>query len=258
MDDLQLLVDLHQDGQRQGPGGDEQTRLAIALSGLKRSRELKIADIGCGSGASTLVLAKALDAQLIAVDFIPEFLDKLAEAASRAGVADHVVTRTESMEQLSFAEGELDAIWSEGAIYNMGFAEGIQAWQKYLKPNGILAVSELTWLTDERPEELQAYWDREYPQVDTVSAKMAILERLGFSPLGYFALPESCWLDNYYRPIQRRFAGFLERHQNSDAARAIVELEKNEISLYERYKAFFGYGYYIARKRPTDGAPVAG
>ena len=248
MDDLQLLVDLHQDASRQGPGGDDQTRLAIALSGLTRARKLKIADIGCGSGASTLVLANTLDARIIAVDIIPEFLDKLADTASRAGVADHVVTRAESMDQLSFAEKELDAVWSEGAIYNMGFAEGIEAWRKYLKPGGILAVSELTWLTDERPEELQAYWDREYSKVDTASAKMAILERLGFSPIGYFALPENCWLDNYYRPIQKRFAGFLERHQNSDSARALVEAERNEILFYEHYKTFVGYGYYIARK----------
>ena len=258
MDNVQLLVDLHQDAQRQGPGGEEQTRLAIALSGLKKSRQLKIADVGCGSGASTLVLANVLDAHITAVDIFPEFLNKLAEAANHAGVAERVVTRTESMDQLSFAEGELDAIWSEGAIYNMGFAEGIEVWRKYLKRDGILAVSELTWLTDERPEELQAHWDREYPKVDTASAKVAVLERLGFSPLGYFVLPENCWLDNYYRPMQKRFARFLERHQKSDATRAIVEIEQNEILLYDRYKSFVGYSYYIARKTTAHGAsPVA-
>lgn len=248
MDDLQLLIDLHKDALRQGPGGDEQTLLAIALSGLKRAKELKIADIGCGSGASTLVLANKLGAQITAVDVCPEFLNKLADTASRTGVADHITTLAESMDKLPFAEEEFDAIWSEGAIYNMGFAEGIEAWSKYLKSGGILSVSELTWLTDERPEELQAYWDGEYPKVNTASAKMVILERLGFSPIGYFVLPENCWLDNYYRPLQKRFAGFLERHKNSDSARAIVEAEENEISFYERYKAFVSYGYYIARK----------
>ena len=259
MDNVQLLVDLHQDAQRQGPGGEEQTRLAIALSGFKKSRQLEIADVGCGSGASTLVLANALDPHITAVDIFPEFLNKLAEAANHAGVAERVVTSTESMDQLSFAEGELDAIWSEGAIYNMGSAEGIEVWRKYLKRDGILAVSELTWLTDERPEELQAHWGREYPKMDTAPAKMAVLERLGFSPLGYFVLPENCWLENYYRPMQKCFAGFLERHKKSDAARAIVEIEQNEILLYERYKSFVGYSYYIARKTTAHGAsPVAG
>lgn len=248
MDNLQLLVDLHQDAQRQGPGGEEQTRLAIMLSGLSRAKKLKIADIGCGSGASSLVLAKTLDAHITAVDIFPEFLNKLAKAASRIGVADRITILAESMDKLTFMEAEFDAIWSEGAIYNMGFARGIEIWSKYLKTGGILAVSELTWLKNERPEQLQMYWGQEYPEVDTASAKIAILERLGFSPIGYFVLPENCWLDNYYRPLQKRFAGFLERHQHSDAARAIVETEENEISLYEQHKAFISYGYYVARK----------
>lgn len=77
---------------------------------------------------------------------------------------------------------------------------------------------------------------------------MAVLEHLGFSPVGYFPLPERCWLDNYYRPMQQRFPAFLDRHENSDAAQAIVAAEEHEISLYERYKAFVSYGFYIARK----------
>jgi hypothetical protein len=130
----------------------------------------------------------------------------------------------------------------------MGFAAGVEAWGNYLKPNGILAVSELTWLTDQRPEELQNHWEREYPEVDTASGKMAVLERLGFSPIGYFPLSEYCWLDNYYRPMQQRFSGYLDRHKDSEAAREIVAAEENEISLYERHRAFVSYGYYIARK----------
>jgi SAM-dependent methyltransferase len=248
MDDLQLLIDLHRDGSRQGPGGDDKTSLAVALSGLQGMTDLKIADIGCGTGAATLVLAKALHAHITAVDFIPDFLNKLEEAADRAGVTECINTRSASMEELPFAADTYDAIWSEGAIYNMGFAKGVEAWRKYLKPNGILAVSDLTWLTDQRPQALQTYWENVYPEVDTASAKIAVLERLGFSPIGYFPLSENCWLDNYYRPMQQRFAGFLKRQKNSAAARKIVAAEEKEISLYERHKALFSYGYYIARK----------
>ena len=248
MDDLLLLIDLHKDGARQGPGGDDETSLAVSLSGLRGATNLKIADIGCGTGASTLVLARELDAHITAVDFCPEFLTKLEDVAARAGVADRITTLSASMEALPFAEAAYDAIWSEGAIYNMGFAAGVEAWRNYLKPNGILAVSELTWLTDQRPEELQNHWEREYPEVDTASGKMAVLERLGFSPIGYFPLSEYCWLDNYYRPMQQRFSGYLDRHKDSEAAREIVAAEENEISLYERHRAFVSYGYYIARK----------
>lgn len=112
MDDLQLLIDLHITADRQGPGGEAETRRAIELSGLSNRRNLKVADIGCGTGASTLVLAKDLDAQIVAVDFLPEFLDVLRSRAARAGVADSIETVNASMDELPIEPGSLDAIWS--------------------------------------------------------------------------------------------------------------------------------------------------
>ncbi len=70
MDELQLLTDLHKRAYRQGPGGDPETELALNLAGISRSAPLRIADIGCGTGASTLLLARLLNAQITAVDFL--------------------------------------------------------------------------------------------------------------------------------------------------------------------------------------------
>ena len=248
MDDLQILADLHKGGMRQGPGGDAETRLAVMLSGLRGKPHLRIADIGCGTGASTLILAAELDAHITAIDFLPEFLQRLELAAAQAGVANRITTRMQSMDALSFEEGSFDAIWSEGAIYIMGFEAGVAAWRPFLKPGGILAVSELTWLTGERPAELQAFWDNEYPQVDTASAKMAVLEKHGFSPIAYFALPEHCWLDNYYLPTQQRYSALLEAYGQSEAAKATIAADQAEAALYDRYRAFYSYGFSIARK----------
>lgn len=248
MEELSLLVDLHRDGKRQGPGGDDDTRLAIRLSDLKAGTGLRIADIGCGTGASSFVLARELDASVTAVDFLPDFLHDLDIAAARENLDERIQTLAATMHALPFEEQSFDAIWSEGAIYNIGFANGIKAWRRFLKPDGILAVSELTWLTQERPAELEQHWIQEYPEVDTASAKMAILEASGFSPIGYFALQQRCWLDNYYRPMQARFAAFLARNDNSQAAAAIVAAEEREIALYERNSTFVSYGYYVARR----------
>lgn len=68
MDTLQLLVDEHRPNYRQGPGDDTETMRALSLAGLDRSRRLKIADIGCGTGASSFVLARELDCAITAVD----------------------------------------------------------------------------------------------------------------------------------------------------------------------------------------------
>lgn len=253
MDDLALLIDLHIRADRQGPGDAAETRLAIDLSGLLKRRGLKIADIGCGTGASTIILAADLDAEIIAVDFLPDFLDVLRRRVARAGLAERVTTLTASMDSLPFEAESLDAIWSEGAIYNIGFEKGVRQWRQFLKPGGILAVSELTWLTPNRPAELEAHWCEQYPEVGTASSKLAVLERNGFVPIGYFVLPERCWLENYYGPLKQRFPEFLARHGSSDAAAAVVAEEEAEITLYERFRAFVSYGFYIARA--TESSP---
>lgn len=251
MDALDLLIDLHRGGERQGPGGDEETRLAVTLSGLRGAKDLRIADIGCGTGAATRVLARELDATVTGVDVVPAFLHALDAAAARAGLSDRIETLAASMEALPFDECAFDGIWSEGAIYNMGFAHGVASWRRFLKAGGILAVSELTWTTARRPAELEAHWQREYPEVDTAAAKMAVLENAGYAPIGYFVLPERCWLENYYRPLQTRFADFLTRHDHAAAAHAVLDAEETEISLYERFATFISYGYYVA-KRTAD------
>jgi SAM-dependent methyltransferase len=215
MEDFKLLIDLHITADRQGPGGEAETRRAIELSGLSKRRNLKVADIGCGTGASTLVLARELDAHILAVDFLPDFLDVLRSRAVRAGVADRIEAVNASMDALPIEPGSLDAIWSEGAIYNMGFENGVRQWRRFLKPGGILAVSELTWLTASRPAELEAHWHAQYAEVGTASSKLAVLERNGYAPMGYFTLAEHCWLDAYYLPMQQRFPAFLARHDQA-------------------------------------------
>jgi ubiquinone/menaquinone biosynthesis C-methylase UbiE len=248
MDDYSLLIDLHKRGDRQGPGGEAETERALDLARVDRTTPLKVADIGCGTGASTLVLARLLNARITAVDFLQDFLDVLEERAATMGVADRISTLACSMDELPFADEELDVIWSEGAIYNIGFEKGVANWRRYLKAGGLLVASEITWITGSRPPELQKHWDAEYPEIDVASAKIRLLETYGYSPVGYFVLPESCWIDQYYRPMQARFEDFLSRNGNSEEARAIVAAEQHEIDLYERYKAHVSYGVYVARK----------
>ena len=245
---LRLLIDLHKSNLRQGPGGETETKKALEMAGFDRSHPLKIADIGCGTGASTLILAKELNAKITAVDFLPEFLDELQTRAKDSGVAEMITALSCSMDALPFSDEEFDVIWSEGAIYNMGFETGVLAWSRFLKPGGKLIVSEITWLSATRPHEIQSHWEREYPEIDVASAKIGILERHGYIPEAYFFLPTYCWLENYYHPLQNGFNDFLKRNDRSDQSKVIVEKEKQEIALYEKYRDYYSYGVYIAKK----------
>ena len=248
MEDYHLLIDLHKGANRQGPGGDAEVEKALSLAMIDPSTPLKIADIGCGTGASTLLLASLLEAQMTAVDVLQDFLEGLEDRAKAVGLAEKVTTLCCSMDNLPFGVEEYDVIWSEGAIYNIGFERGVKDWNRYLKVGGLLVASEITWITSSRPSELQKYWDEEYPEIDLASSKINVLEKNGYSPIGYFILPERCWIENYFQPMQNSFEDFLNRHGNSEEAREIVEAENREIELYERYKARYSYGVYVAKK----------
>ncbi len=251
MEDSRLLVDLHRKNPRQGPGGDSEIDLALALARIDWDtvKPLKVADIGCGTGASAVSLASCLNARITAVDIYQEFLDDLVIRAEVEDVRDRITTLQCSMDRLPFASEELDIIWAEGSIYNIGFRKGVAGWRPFLKPGGLLVVSEITWLTESRPPEIQDHWNSQYPEIDVASAKIKVLENNGYSPVGYFPLPEHCWVDYYYRPLQNGFERFLSRNGNSEQARAIVDAEIREIELYEKYKNYFSYGVYIARRQ---------
>jgi len=78
---------------------------------------------------------------------------------------------------------------------------------------------------------------------------MRVLEQQGFIPAGFFFLPYESWMETYYKPMRGRFDSFLEKHGHAPEAVSIVENESLEIDLYEQYKDYISYGFFIAQKR---------
>lgn len=248
MTELELIIDLHKNSERQGPGSEQETLKALELTGLSDHQELKIADIGCGSGGQTITLGKNLNGKITAVDLFSEFLDELNVKSQTAGLVNQINTLKCSMSDLPFNKEAFDLIWSEGAIYNIGFEKGIKEWKEYLKTGGYLAVSEITWISQTRPIEVEKFWTEEYPEIDTASNKIKLLENSGYSLVGYFYLQADSWIKNYYKPMEARFESFLKRNNNSNLAKKVVQENQAEIDLYLKYQDYFSYGFYIAKK----------
>lgn len=248
MTEFELLVDLHLGTGRQGPGRVRDTETALGLLDLPAGRRLAVADLGCGTGGSTLTLARHLDADITAVDLFPEFLAELEANARDAGLSGSIRTVAASIDALPFEPGSFDLVWSEGAVYNIGFRNGIRLWRDLLKPGGYLAVSEITWLTDKRPEELDRYWTAEYAEIAPASVKIRQLEEAGYTVAGYFPLPPESWIEGYYRPLEARFEAFLARHGHSEAAKGVVGQTRAEMDGFRRHSAYYSYGFYLARR----------
>ena len=248
MTELELIIDLHKNSERQGPGSEKDTLRALDLLNLPTDQNLKVADMGCGSGGQTITLAKNLNGHITAVDLFPEFLHELNEKSQQLELTDKIVTLEKSMDDLPFKKNDFDLIWSEGSIYNIGFKNGLKKWKDFLKIGGYLAVSEITWITAARPKEIEEFWTQEYPEIDRASNKIKILESNGYSLVGYFYLDQDSWIEKYYRPMEARFDSFLKRNNNSELAKKVVKENKAEIDLYKKFKDYYSYGFYIAKK----------
>lgn len=245
--DFNLICEYFSHLERQGPGSPEVTLKALSFID-NLNDESHIADLGCGTGGQTLLLAGAAPGTITAIDLFPQFIDMLNENAAKQGLQDRVKGITGSMDQLSFAPGELDLIWSEGAIYNIGFERGVREWRTFLKTGGHLAVSELSYFRDDPPAELDAFWQAEYPDIDTVSNNLAKLEKAGYIPVATFLLPEECWTENFYLPQQAAQELFLKKYEGNTAAEDLIANQRHEAQIYDRFKSYYGYAFYIGRK----------
>ncbi len=117
---IDLLVEAHAGLERQGPGCAKETGRALAFLG-DLDLIANAADLGCGTGAQTLLLAQHLKGSVVGLDLFPAFVDVLNGRAREQGVADRVRGFVGSMDDLPFQREALDLIWSEGAIDNIGF-----------------------------------------------------------------------------------------------------------------------------------------
>ena len=242
---------------RLGPGDDASTRRALStlLSARPKGRDvpgaarLRVLDIGCGTGAQTIQLAKHIDGTILAVDNHQSFLDELQRRAQAAGVSERIQPCLKDMCALGIQEASFDLIWSEGALNIMGFQLGLKACHAILAPGGSMAVTELCWLRSDLPAECQQFFDREYPAIADVDANLAAIKSSGYEVIGHFTLPESAWWEPYYLPLEDRLRSFRERYKSDPDKLGVVESIQTEIDLFRKYSSFYGYVFYLMQRR---------
>jgi len=168
------------------PGSETSTQKAADL--LNRRREpLEILDIGCGNGVHTMLLARLFpNAVITAIDNHKPFIDSLNQSAAEQGLTQRVKGQVADMYNMPFDPESFDLIWSEGAIYIIGFQRGLQEWKQLLKTGGALICSEAVWLSETPSRKIFDFWKAEYPEIDTVAVKLQQVADAGYTSLGYF------------------------------------------------------------------------
>ena len=225
---------------RWGPSSDADTLKALATL---PTIPTKIIDIGCGKGFSTRLLAKHTQAEIVAVDNEQSALDELGERLTEQGVDTRVTLSCASMTDLPFTPESFDCIWSEAAAYIMGVEAALAQWRKLLTDSGFMVISDLVWLTDNPSQEAVAFWEGEYPDMQTIERRLNQMRQAGFEVIDHFTLREQAWHD-YYQPLKARVA---EVKASMPTSNAIADIER-EIAMYEGYLGEFGYHMFVLRK----------
>jgi len=245
--EFNLINEFFTELERQGPGSPEETIRALSFID-NLSDKTKIADLGCGTGFQTMVLAQNTKATITALDLYAGSIDKLNATAKKLGLQNRVKGIVGSMDDLPFQNNEFDIIWSEGAIANIGFEKGLNYWKKFLKKDGYVAVTYESWFTDERPTEIEKWWMDAVPEIGTIAHNVSIMQKTGYIPAAVFTLPESCWIDNYFIPQKARQEEFLKKHAGNKTVENMIAFLRHEADLYSKYKQYYGYVFYIGKR----------
>jgi ubiquinone/menaquinone biosynthesis C-methylase UbiE len=245
--DFNLICEYFASIERQGPGSPEITLKALGFID-NLTEKSRIADLGCGTGGQTMTLAQNAPGQITGLDLFPYFIDLFNRNARQLNLQDRVKGVVGSMDDLPFQKEELDLIWSEGAIYNIGFERGLNEWKPFLKKGGYIAVSEASWFTDERPAEINDFWIEAYPEIDTIPNKVGQMQKAGYIPVATFVLPENCWTEHFYALQAEAQEKFLKKYAGNKTAEKLIFYQRHETELYYKYKDFYGYVFYIGKK----------
>jgi len=241
---MNIFYEIHKDIPREGPGDNESTRKAFSML-TDLPKRVNILDIGCGPGMQTIELAKLIDGQIIALDAHEPFLKDLNSAAVKAGVSGKIETVIGTMFSLNYKEESFDLIWSEGAIFIIGFKEGLDYWKRYVKKGGYVVVSELSWISDNPPEEAVQFWHKDYPAMKSREENIKVIKDLGYKLIEDFVIPDSAWMDNYYLPIEKRVSMLKEIYKDDEEAQSQLEGNLLEIDMFRKYSEYYGYVFYI-------------
>lgn len=246
--DFSLICEYFSNVERQGPGSPEITLKALGFI-ENLIPQSQIADIGCGTGGQTMTLAQNTPGQITGLDLFPDFINIFNRNAHALGLSNRVKGVVGSMtEPLPFENESLDLIWSEGAIYNIGFEQGLNEWKKYLKRNGYIAVSEASWFTENPPAEIYDFWMTHYSGIDTIPNKVLQMQHAGYVPVATFILPENCWTEHFFAPCCKIQDTFMKKHAGNETVQELIAGQRHEMELYLKYKDFYGYVFYIGKK----------
>lgn len=245
---FQFFLQFHEGIPRKGPGTAAATAEAFRRIEPLLPPSPAILDVGCGSGAQTLTLAGLTAGTLLAVDSHPAFIEELRRSLA-PGLDGRVAAQVGDMRALGLPPASFDLVWSEGAIFVLGFERGLRELRPLLRGPGVVVLTEAAWLRprEEVPPEVLAFWDEAYPAMTDVAGNLALARQAGYAVLDHFPLPAEGWAA-YVDPLERRVNEVLAEHPGNAAAEDAARRMRREAAMFRENLRWFGYEFFLLRR----------
>jgi len=188
------------------------TRKAFRM--LPQMDRPRILDIGCGSGVSTLELARLSRGNVIGIDIDQPALNKFARRIKEAGLTDRIQVINCSMFDMDFPDESFDVVWAEGSIYAIGFERGLREWKRLLKTGGAMVV---------------------HDEQGNVREKLEQISNCGYELLGYFTLSKETWWTEYFAPLEKLVNETRTKYPYDQSVLEEIQQAEVELDMYKKY-----------------------
>jgi SAM-dependent methyltransferase len=246
---FKFFLQFHHGIPRQGPGTAAATTDAFRRIEMLLPSPPAILDLGCGSGGQTLTLAGLTPGTFLAIDNYPVFIEELQQRLADRGLLGRVTAKVGDMKALGLPAESFDLIWCEGAIFVLGFEQGLRTLRPLLRAPGLVVVSELTWMRplEEIPREVREFFAETCPAMTDVAGNLALAHQAGFAPLDHFTLPDEGWA-TYVDPLELRMNEVLAQHPDDPDAEEAARSERRELAMFRENLRYFGYEFFLLQR----------
>ena len=232
------------------PGGLQATKLMAEKCEI--SRNMIILDAGCGSGSSSIFLAKRYGCRVVGIDVDPTSLVKAHEKARRENVLDRVAFRLGDLNSLSLQDIMFDGAIFQASLIFCEKARVLHAISQKIRAGGFLGAVELAWKV-QPPAEVLA-------KVKGVLCAAAVNAEVHGD---WIALFERASLEVESSEIHDLDFGFRSMLANEGvlstlriASKCIFIQEARDktqavTNLFKETGAYLGFGIYVCRKPAT-------
>lgn len=233
------------------PGGLQATKLLADRCGI--SKDMTVLDAGCGSGSSSIFLARQYGCKVVGIDIDPCSLVKAQKLARKKGVLNKVAFRLADINDLPFKDQTFDgAIFQAALIFSEKF-KVLQTVAKKIRVQGFVGVVELAWKSP--PPHEMVLMARDVLCAAAVNAETHInwinlLRQTGFDVA-----------DAEFRDLDFKFNGILKNEGILSTLRVALKCmtdssaknKTNEVTkLFKQTRKYLGYGIYVGRKMNID------